>query len=71
MSAIAGVTPIVRIWAARPCSQERIGTLTTIRSCLASHASSYQEIAATTSSSALSSALRADALIRFGSADHQ
>jgi hypothetical protein len=42
-----------------------------MRSCLASHASSYQEIAATTSSSAPSSFLRARALIRFGSADHQ
>lgn len=55
----------------RPSSQERTGIVTAMRSCLASHANSYQEMAATTSSSAFSRALRAGALTRFGSADHQ
>jgi hypothetical protein len=45
--------------------------VTTIRSCLASQASSNQEMAATASSSASLSALVAAPLIRSGSADHQ
>ncbi|HEX2393463.1 MAG TPA: hypothetical protein VHI77_11160 [Solirubrobacterales bacterium] len=45
--------------------------MTAIRSFLANQANSYQEIAAITSSSARSSASRAGALTRFGSADHQ
>jgi hypothetical protein len=45
--------------------------VTTIRSCLASQASSNQEMAATASSSASFSALAAALLIRSGSADHQ
>jgi hypothetical protein len=61
----------VRSCEANPCNQERIGTVTAIRSFLANQANSYQEIAAITSSSARSSASRAGALTRFGSADHQ
>ena len=45
--------------------------VTTIRSCLASQASSNQLIAAIASSSASRSALVAGPLIRSGSADHQ
>ena len=45
--------------------------VTAIRSCLASQASSNQEMAATASSSASLSAVAAVPLIRSGSADHQ
>ena len=66
-----GADPIVRRWTARPSSQDEIGIRTVMRSCSASQASSYQEIAATARSSARSSAARAGALTRSGSADHQ
>jgi hypothetical protein len=71
VAAIAGVSGIVRIRAESWSSQERTGIVRTIRSCSASQASSNQEIAATASSSASLSALAAERLIRWGSADHQ
>jgi hypothetical protein len=62
---------IVRTWAASPSSHERTGTVSVIRPCVASQASSYHETSATRSSSEFRMAAVAAPLMRLSSSDHQ